>query len=43
MTNLTNEQVELITEIFAGYHLDFVSAKDALQDLEDVLGSLSGS
>jgi hypothetical protein len=34
MDNKTNELVE---EIFAGYHLNFVSAEEALEDLEKVL------
>jgi len=38
MTNLTNDQTELIEEIFAGYHLDFITAEEALEDIESVLG-----
>jgi hypothetical protein len=38
MTNLTNDQTDLIEEIFAGYHLDFITAEEALEDIESVLG-----
>ena len=31
--NITDEQAALIEEIFAGYHLDFISAETALEDL----------
>jgi hypothetical protein len=37
MTNLTNDQTDLIEEIFAGYHLNFITAEEALEDLEKVL------
>ena len=37
MAILTSEETDLIEEIFAGYHLGFVSGKEALEDLEKVL------
>ena len=37
MNSLTNEQTDLIEEIFAGYHLNFITAEQALEDLEKVL------
>jgi hypothetical protein len=38
MASLTNDQTDLIEEIFAGYHLNFITAEEALEDLESVLG-----
>ena len=38
MTTLTNDQTDLIEEIFAGYRLDFITAEEALEDIESVLG-----
>jgi hypothetical protein len=37
MTTLTNEQTDLIEEIFAGYHLGFITPEEALEDLEKVI------
>jgi hypothetical protein len=37
MTTLTSDQTDLIEEIFAGYHLNFITAEEALADLERVL------
>jgi hypothetical protein len=37
MNSLTNDQSDLIEEIFAGYHLNFITAEQALEDLEKVL------
>lgn len=34
---MTADQSDLIAEIFAGYHLDFITAEEALDDLEKVL------
>jgi hypothetical protein len=34
---MNSEQTELIEEIFAGYHLNFITAEEAMEDLEKVL------
>lgn len=34
---MNSKQTELIEEIFAGYYLNFISADEALEDLEKVL------
>ena len=34
---MRDNRPELIEEIFAGYHLNFITAEEALEDLEKVL------